>query len=100
MIGMNQKMNIPEMRRVMMEFEKQNELMTMKEEIMNDTIDDVMDDEGEEEEHIEDMVSQVLDEIGLDFSNKVKAHEGALGAPQAEAAEEDLQARLDKLRKS
>ena len=38
-MGMNQKMNIPEMRRVMMEFEKQNELMGMKEEIMNDTID-------------------------------------------------------------
>jgi hypothetical protein len=32
---------------------------------------DVMDDEGEEEEHIEDMIAQVLDEIGLDFSNKV-----------------------------
>lgn len=47
MIGMNQKMNIPEMRRVMMEFEKQNELMTMKEEIMNDTIDGVSGQEAQ-----------------------------------------------------
>jgi charged multivesicular body protein 2A len=101
MIGMNQKMNVPEMRRIMMEFEKQNAMMGMKEEIINDTIDDVMDDEGEEEEHIEEMISQVLDEIGLDFSNKVKPHEGAVGTAEAPAAEEDdLQARLDKLRKS
>ena len=32
---------------------------------------DVMDDEGEEEEQTEEMISQVLDEIGLDFNNKV-----------------------------
>ena len=33
-----------------MEFEKQTEIMDMKEEMMNDAIDEVMDDEGEEEE--------------------------------------------------
>jgi charged multivesicular body protein 2A len=100
MIGMNQKMNVPAMRRVMMEFEKQNELMEMKEEIMNEAIDDVMDDEGNEEEETEEMVSQVLDEIGLNFNQKIGASDTAIGVPQAEAQEEDLQARLDKLRKS
>jgi charged multivesicular body protein 2A len=32
------------------EFEKQSEIMDMKEEIMNDAIDDAMEDEGDEEE--------------------------------------------------
>lgn len=34
----------------MMEFEKQSEIMDMKEEMMNDAIDDAMGDEGDEEE--------------------------------------------------
>lgn len=34
----------------MQEFEKQSEIMDMKEEIMNDAIDDAMEDEGDEEE--------------------------------------------------
>ena len=42
---MNAKMNIPAMQQIMMEFEKQNEMMGMKEDMMNDAIDDVMDDE-------------------------------------------------------
>ena len=34
----------------MMEFEKQTEIMDMKEEMMNDAIDDAMGDEDDEEE--------------------------------------------------
>lgn len=34
----------------MMEFEKQSEIMDMKEEMMSDAIDDAMADEGDEEE--------------------------------------------------
>lgn len=34
----------------MMEFEKQSEIMEMKEEMMSDAIDDAMADEGDEEE--------------------------------------------------
>lgn len=33
-----------------MEFEKQSEMMDMKEEMISDTIDDAMADEGDEEE--------------------------------------------------
>lgn len=38
------------MQRIMMEFEKQNEMMDMKQEMMSDTMDDVFEGEGEEEE--------------------------------------------------
>jgi len=35
-----------------MEFEKQSEIMDMKEEMMNDAIDDAMGDEDDEEERL------------------------------------------------
>lgn len=47
---MNRQMNLPAMQRIMMEFEKQNERMDMKQEMMSDTMDDVFEGEGEEEE--------------------------------------------------
>ena len=36
----------------MQEFEKQSEIMDMKEEMMSDAIDDAMGDEGDEEERL------------------------------------------------
>eukprot|EP01012_Entosiphon_sulcatum_P004529 TRINITY_DN11815_c0_g1_i1.p1 TRINITY_DN11815_c0_g1~~TRINITY_DN11815_c0_g1_i1.p1 ORF type:complete len:250 (+),score=76.86 TRINITY_DN11815_c0_g1_i1:114-752(+) len=98
MIGMNRQMNLPAMRRVMMEFEKQSEMMGMKEELMNETIDEVMDGEGNEEEETEEMISQVLDEIGLDFGRQLGTPDGAIGVKAEEKADDELQARLDKLR--
>merc|ERR1719456_988828 len=48
---MNAKMNLPQIQKIMMEFEKQNEMMGMKEEMMDDAMDDAFaDDEDEEEE--------------------------------------------------
>ena len=39
---MNNKMNLPQIQKIMMEFEKQSEIMDMKEEVMNDAIDEVI----------------------------------------------------------
>lgn len=36
--------------KLLQEFEKQSEIMDMKEEMMNDAIDDAMEDDDEEEE--------------------------------------------------
>jgi hypothetical protein len=41
---------LPQIQRILQEFEKQSEIMDMKEEMMNDAIDDAMEDEGDEEE--------------------------------------------------
>ena len=46
-------------------------MMDMKEEMMSDAVDDVMDDEGEEEEEGDNILKQVLDEIGVDLSQQV-----------------------------
>ncbi|EPY37656.1 charged multivesicular body protein 2A [Angomonas deanei] len=99
MKSMNKQMNIPEMQKIMREFEKENEQMGMKEEMMNDAIDDVMDDEGEEEEETELEIQKVMDEAGLDFRQKVGVTNTNL--PQKESAEEndeDLDARLAALK--
>ena len=53
-----------------MEFEKQTEIMDMKEEMMNDAIDDAMGDEDDEEES-DAIVSQVLDELGLQMTDQL-----------------------------
>merc|ERR1740123_2526174 len=46
--SMNKQMNLPEIQKIMMEFEKQSEIMDMKGEIMEDAMDDVMGDEDDE----------------------------------------------------
>lgn len=103
MRSMNTKMNIPEMQRVMREFEKQNEMMGMKEEMMNDAIDDVMDDDGAEEEETELEIQKVMDEVGLDFKNKIGVSNAALPTKQQEENgidDQELDARLAALKAS
>eukprot|EP01114_Cavostelium_apophysatum_P011197 TRINITY_DN253_c0_g1_i1.p1 TRINITY_DN253_c0_g1~~TRINITY_DN253_c0_g1_i1.p1 ORF type:complete len:211 (+),score=79.08 TRINITY_DN253_c0_g1_i1:120-752(+) len=101
MMTMNRQMNLPAMQRIMMEFEKQSEAMEMKEEMMNDTMDDVFEQEGEEAE-TEEVINQVLDEIGINLSSQLADAPTTSTKPQAQKAEEDLdlQARLDNLRKN
>jgi len=47
------QLKLPQIQKIMMEFEKQSEIMDMKEEMMNDAIDDAMGDEDDEEERLE-----------------------------------------------
>merc|ERR1719378_793416 len=107
MASMNKKMNLPQIQKIMMEFEKQSEIMDMKEEMMSDAIDDVM---GEDDEESDAVVNQVLDELGLGLTDQLsglpetggKLTTGATQQPQAAAvsdADADLQERLDNLRK-
>lgn len=69
---MNRGLNLPQIQRIMHEFEKESATMDMKEEMMSDAVDDVMDDELEDEETEGDQIlKQVLDEIGVDLSQQV-----------------------------
>eukprot|EP00268_Persea_americana_P056353 TRINITY_DN663_c0_g1_i1.p1 TRINITY_DN663_c0_g1~~TRINITY_DN663_c0_g1_i1.p1 ORF type:complete len:224 (-),score=73.23 TRINITY_DN663_c0_g1_i1:406-1077(-) len=110
---MNRQMNLPALQKIMQEFERQNERMEMVSEVMGDAIDDALEGD-EEEEETEELVNQVLDEIGIDINEQlVKAPSSAVAAPataskvaQPETAasedggiDQDLQARLDNLRK-
>ncbi|KJH50778.1 SNF7 family protein [Dictyocaulus viviparus] len=112
MQSMNRQLNLPQIQKIMMEFEKQSEIMDMKEEIMGDAIDDALGDETDDTES-DQIVNQVLDELGIQMGeemaglptageqigvsadNKMKQAVAAGGA----AIDDDLQARLDQLRR-
>lgn len=126
--SMNKSMNIMAVQKILQEFERESTSMDMKDEIMNDTVEDAIgtqeDEMGEgigEGEESDAILREVLDEIGLDMHQQLRqAPEGALAAPlmtstpsrvaigesagpggSSSAANEDmaLQERLDRLRK-
>lgn len=71
---MNRSMNLPQIQRIMQEFERESATMDMKEEMMGDAVDDVMDGEegiGEEEEG-DQILKEVLDEIGVSLGQQVR----------------------------
>lgn len=124
---MNRQMNLPALQRIAMEFEKENDIMDQRQEMMDDAIDDATGMEDEEES--EDVVNQVLDEIGIDLGQavsppvlasrtlinfqqmgetpsglqKAAVPEGrvaqAVGGGGPDPDDDDLQARLDSLRR-
>jgi charged multivesicular body protein 2A len=67
--SMNRSMNLPALQRIAMEFEKENDIMDQRQEMMDDAIDDVTGLEDEEEG--EEVVREVLDEIGIDLGQAV-----------------------------
>jgi division protein CdvB (Snf7/Vps24/ESCRT-III family) len=67
--SMNRQMNLPALQRIAMEFERENDIMDQRQEMMDDAIDDVTGLEDEEEE--DEVVNQVLDEIGVDLNQVV-----------------------------
>ncbi|EMG46297.1 hypothetical protein G210_3459 [Candida maltosa Xu316] len=114
--GMNRSMNLPQLSRIAQEFAKESDMMDQKQEFMDDAIDDAMMDEDElgEEEQIDEILGKVLDEIGVDLNTTLKDTPSgfnvteeaapkvaeAIGAHGGGAADEDdLQARLDSLKK-
>lgn len=109
MMNMNKQLKLPQIQQIMQEFEKQTEIMDMKEEMMNDVIDDAMGEEEDEEES-DAIVSQVLDELGLQMTEGLSGlptTSGTLAStaqpsktPVAEGGiDDDIQARLDNLRR-
>jgi division protein CdvB (Snf7/Vps24/ESCRT-III family) len=53
-------MKLPEIQRIMAEFEKQSEIMDMKEEMMDDAIDSALGDDNDEEEgYINNFISSI-----------------------------------------
>jgi len=108
MQNMNRQLKLPQIQKILQEFEKQSEIMDMKEEMMNDAMDDALGEEGDEEEG-DAIVTQVLDELGLQLKDQLSGlpeASGGLTNPQKAApmtavsdSDADLQARLDNLRR-
>ncbi|KAF3018766.1 ESCRT-III subunit protein did4 [Penicillium rubens] len=109
--SMNRQMNLPALQRIAMEFERENDVMDQRQEMMDDAIDEATGMEGEEEEG-EDILKEVLDEIGVDLNQALgdtpehiqKAPVNETRVAQAiggggNTSDDDLQARLDSLRR-
>lgn len=67
--GMNRQMRLPALQKIAMEFERENDVMDQRQELMDDAIDDVTGLEDEEEG--EEVVREILDEIGVDLGQAV-----------------------------
>lgn len=71
---MNRSLNLPQIQKIMNEFEKESATMDMKEEMMSDAVDDAMEDEDEGEgEDVESdkILREVFDEIGMGMNEAV-----------------------------
>ncbi|KAJ5432922.1 DOA4-independent degradation protein 4 [Penicillium daleae] len=115
--SMNRQMNLPALQRITMEFERENEIMDERQEMMDDAIDEATGMEDDEAEG-EDIVREVLDGLGVDLSQALgetpsgeihqestggtrvaQAIGGGTGGGAGDAGDDDLQARLDSLRR-
>ncbi|GAA5948611.1 hypothetical protein JCM3765_004943 [Sporobolomyces pararoseus] len=124
---MSRQMNLPQITKILQDFERESEMMDMKEEMMGDAIDDTMEDneegEGEEEEGNK-ILEEVLAEIGVSVGQQLgeaptdtpvkssisepgarravavgESSSGGGGGGGGDAGIDDLQARLDNLRR-
>merc|ERR1712076_326384 len=105
---MNKQMNLPQIQKIMMEFEKQSEMMEMKGEMMDDAIDDALDD-GETEEETDKIVGQILGELGIELAGQLsQIPETGNSVPaivqpaatQPTIGDDDIEARLNNLKRN
>ncbi len=93
MMRMNVTQNLPALQKVMMTFVKEQDMLNMKQEVMNDTMETAMQTDEQEEEEI---VGRVLDELGIQMAEAL----GSVPVHTAEAAlPPDLASRLENLKK-
>lgn len=100
MANMNKVMNPQKLAHEMEAFKHASAKMDMTDEMISDTLNDILDESGDEEE-TEGVVSQVLDEIGIEISGKMSnapiAERGNIGK-SVKNADEDIEAQLARLK--
>ena len=81
--AMNKQVDPQKLGKTLQEFERESAKMDMAEEMMGDTLDDLLGGSDDEEEQ-DAIVSQVLDEIGIEITGKLSALPGTGSSlPQA-----------------
>lgn len=106
---MNKAVDSKQISKMMAEFERENMKTELMQDVLGDAIDDALGDEEAEEEE-EKIVSQVLDEIGINFGDELPQTDG-LASPTAagpqsspvavsnDPAVSELEARLNNLKR-
>jgi charged multivesicular body protein 2A len=95
MTALSKALNLPGLTQILQEFQQETEKLGITQEVMGDTIDEVMGEVGDIEQE-EMVVNQVLDEIGIDANallaeapkNRMPAGAQAAGTGQKEALAE------------
>ncbi|ENN76901.1 hypothetical protein HUJ04_007332 [Dendroctonus ponderosae] len=101
MADMNSLMKPEQLAATVNAFTKENMKMEMTDEMINDTLDDMLTESGDEEES-DNIVTQVLDEIGIEMSGKMSGaplpETGKIGQKSKGLSDEDIEAQLAKLK--
>lgn len=100
----NSAIDTKEMHKIMADFQRQNEVMEVRQELMDDALTDAFDAEDLEEE-ADQVTGQVLAELGIEMDQKFVGLSAPSKMPAGATAEEDaladampdLKARLDAL---
>lgn len=105
MAMMNRQMNLPAIQKMAMQFQQQSGINEMKQEMLDDVIDETMGAEDEEGE-TDELVDKVMAEVGVSLSEELanaavpmRSPAQAQAAKGEEVADDELQARLESLRK-
>ena len=102
----NEALNPMQVMKSMQDFERENAKMSMKEEIMDDALSSALDQSDDEEEQ-DAIVTQVLDEIGIEINDKLmkapaaatSALPGLVSTSKAKKlSDSDIEAQLAKLK--
>lgn len=99
MARMNKSLNLPAMQQVLMNFEMEHGKMEMTQEMMDDAMGDAL--AGPDEEELsEEILNQVMDELGLEGSQQMNSAAAGNAQPVANDPQHDqaIQSRLDALR--
>lgn len=101
LVKINQKINLPGLQKVMAEFMKENERAEMTQEMIGDTIDDALEEDGTADQE-DAIVNQVLDELGVgavdaSLTAPLGNKAGAVESPAEDAAMKELESRLQSL---
>lgn len=86
MMSLSRAMKLPALQKITQEFQRESEAMGLKQEIMNDAVDDALQSEDDVAE-TDAVVNQVLDEIGISLKGElVDVPQSKVGAKAAAAA--------------
>jgi charged multivesicular body protein 2B len=97
----NRQMNAGQIMKTMQDFEKENAVMGMKEEVMDDALASAL-DHSEDEAEEDAVVNQVLDEIGIEIKGKLaaapSANKASLTSGKDRVTDSELEEQLAKLK--
>jgi len=71
MRAMNRQINLPQIQKIIQEFEKQSAVCEMKSDIISESVDETFGDDTEADEESDNIVCELLDELGLQLKDQL-----------------------------